>query len=75
METQSSQDATPKKSRIPRNIMLVVAAAIALIAINYHIQNPILVYGGAITVILAHLAIAGGVAHIVPALRKRFHGE
>jgi hypothetical protein len=33
------------------------------------------VIGGAITVILTHLAIAGGLAHFIPTLKKRFHGE
>jgi len=37
--------------------------------------HPIFAIGGAITVILAYLAIAGGLAHIIPTLKKRFHRE
>ncbi|MCP4419479.1 MAG: hypothetical protein GY805_22940 [Chloroflexi bacterium] len=48
---------------------------IILIGINYHVRNPAVVFGGAIMVIVVHLALAGGVAHIVSALKKRFHGE
>jgi len=75
MESQNSQEDTPIKSKIPRNIVISVGVLIALIALNYHIKNPVLVYGGAIAVVLIHLAIVGGLAHIVPALRKRFQGE
>ncbi len=58
-----------------KTFLIILAAIIILIGINYHVQNPVVVVGGAITVIVVHLALAGGVAHIVPALKKRFHGE
>ena len=58
-----------------KNILFLVAAVIILIGLYYHIQNPVVVVGGAITIIVAHLAIAGGAAHIIPTLKKRFHGE
>ncbi len=58
-----------------KSFLLILTAVIILIGINYHIQNPVVVFGGAITVIVAHLVLAGGAAHAIPALRKRFHGE
>ncbi len=75
MDSHSSPHAAPKKSKILRNILFLLVAVIVLIALYYHLQNPILVLGGAVTVILAHLAIAGGAAHIIPILMLRFHGE
>ncbi len=65
----------PEKSNLIRNAFFLVLAVIILLAINFHIQNPILVYGGATTVLLVHLAIAGGLAHLIPTLKKYFHGE
>ncbi len=75
MPSQNQPLAAPKKSNLLRNAFYLVVAVIVLIGLYYHLQNPILVIGGAITVILAHLGIAGGIAHIVPALKKRVHGE
>ncbi len=69
------EDVPPKKFKIPRAIMLVACAVTAPIASDDHIQKPILVYGGAITIVLVHLVITSGVVHSVPPLRKQFHGE
>ena len=75
MNTYNFQDPAQKKSNLPRIVFFLVVTVIVLIGINYHVQNPVLVVGGAITVVLVHLAIAGGLAHIVPVLKKRFNGE
>ncbi len=75
MHSQKSPHTEPKKSNLVRNAFFLVLAVIILIGINFHIQNPVLVFGGAITVVLAHLAIAGGLAHIIPMLKRYFHGE
>ncbi len=58
-----------------KTFLLFLTAVIILIGLNYHIQNPVVVVGGAITVIVVHLALVGGAAHIIPTLKKRFHGE
>ena len=54
---------------------LILAIITILISLNYHIQNPVAIWGGAVTVVIIHLAIAGGAAHIVPAVRKHIHGD
>ena len=73
MNTKNQPHEVPKKSNLLRNIFFLVIAVIVLLVLYYHLQNPILAIGGAIAVILTHLVIAGGLAHIIPAFRKRFH--
>ena len=59
-----------------KNILFLAVAVIILIGLYYHVQNTaVVVVGGAITVIVAHLVLVGGAAHIIPTLKKRFHGE
>ena len=73
MNTKNQPHEVPKKSNLLRNIFFLIVAVIVVIGLYYHLQNPILVIGGAIAVILVHLPIAGGLAHIIPIFKKRFH--
>ncbi len=75
MHSHNHTHTTPKKSNTLRNIFYLVIAIIILIGLYIHLQIPVLVIGGAITVILVHLAIVGGLAHLIPTLKKRFHRE
>ncbi len=76
MHSHNHLHTVPKKSNMLKNILFLVGVVIILIGLfYYHVQNRTLVIGGAITIIVAHLAIAGGAAHIIPTLKKRFHRE
>ena len=75
MHSQHPASPAPKKSKIIGIALLLLAAIVVVIAAYYHLQISAYVAGGVITVLLVHLILAGGAAHLVPKLKKRFHGE
>lgn len=75
MHIHKSSNNAPKKSNLPRNALMLMFSVLVLVAINFHIQKPALVFGGAVAVVLVHLALAGGFVHIVSANKKHFYEE
>ncbi len=71
MSSQSSEQKGITTAKFARYALILVFIVIVLIAINAHLQNPVLVFGGGAAIIVAVLAHLGVLAGLMKMLASR----